>query len=297
MKYIIHGTLLIIALFFLSASDGFAAVTDLKAELESYERVRLSTPNSDGIAFYVKVTNTGSETVRNFFITSRIPNSTEYGPDGIFEGRLIEMLDPGQSTVVELGYYTIERSKRLKGKIEFTFGDEYLSTIKMFKTNKAFSFPIDSMKLGSSADEGRNRIDIKSVSGGSSKKISSGAKEVKLLSISIKSAANTDLVNPGFSYMLLDAYDAGRNELKNITLWSGKENLCGPISQEYITFTNCSIPIKKGKSQTITLKADISSDMTKDMERRISFSSYSFSGESGEDIFTTKLKPKILKFK
>lgn len=305
MKKILLGVMLALA-FMTFPSQGLASVEGLAAELVGYERTRSSFPDSDGISFSVKVTNKSLTPMYRGYITARIPNSSEYESGyGVFAGQSIEYLAPGESVVVEIGSYLISRSKKLKGKVEFAFSQEFISSGQDFSKYKTSSASINSVPLAKAVDDIRSRIDVKQGTKSTSKKYYRGTENAKIFSLSLKGSADMQLGNPGFTY-LSNQRDLLEDELTNLTLWSGKNLLCGPEKlssgigayssiQHEVTFVGCSIDLKKNKSTVVTLQADISPDVIAKTKRSISFSTYNV--PMNVDIYSKNLKSKEFTYK
>ncbi len=296
----------VLVAFILPVSNIHAEITGLKAELDGSTRSRSSFPDSDEISFSVKVTNTSLKTINGGYITARIPKSVEYSASGgVFAGRTIDSLDPNQSTIVEVGGYLIPRSKKISGKIEFAFDNDFISSGNDFKKLKVFSFKLNSEPLSSSADDSRSNLIVKYLSKDTLKQYSKNTKGAKLLSLTFKSSANISLLNPGFTY-LSQQTNLNLNELSNLTLWSDGVQVCDPVQltpgygyyyslENGIAFNGCSINLEKNKIKVVSLKADISKDIPNDAIRKFSFGGYSIPQTVdlyNKDVFSKQFKLK-----
>jgi hypothetical protein len=301
----IYLVLFIIASFVIIPSGVSAEVTGLTAKLERIDRVRSSFPDKDGISFFVEISNTTSNDIRNFNVIGHIKKSDEYPVAGYYSGRLVELLPAGQSTIVEIGQYLLPRSKKLKGTIEFVFDKEFISESSSFNQHKIYKSKFDSTSLSSSVDKGRGDLYIKMISKDTSKKYKPGDKNVKFFSASFKSDKDLNIIDPQLTYYS-KKIGIVKDEITNLTLWSGNTQLCGPVSlvpdsgqyqslQHSALFPNCSIPILKNKKIIVTLKGDVSSNVSKGAKRKFNFSGYSWSEEV--DVYAKNLSSKEFDFK
>ncbi len=274
-----------LAVLFIIPFSSQAAIPGLKAELVGYNRERLSLPDDDSILFTVKVTNTGSVPISGAYLSTRVPNSTEYPTSqGVFAGRGLETLNPGQSRVYSNGAsYMLSRSKRLSGVVEFAFSYDPRLSISNFSGGPNFSYPFTAEVLPSTVDASRARLDIKTVAKNVKKVYSRGTKGAKLAALSFKSGVDTTINNPGFHY-LAEGGTFGGNEISELTLWSGKTKICGPIPfKSQTTFDNCHFDLIKNKKKIITLKGDISENASIGIPRRVTLSTYSH--DYGLDVY------------
>jgi hypothetical protein len=282
-----------------------AEVNGLTAKLERTERTRSSFPDTDGISFFVKVTNTTSQDIRNFNVIGHIKDSDEYPEIGYYGGTVVEILPAKQSTIVEIGSYLLPRSKKLKGSIEFIFDKEFIMENSNFNQHTIYKGKVDSKPLSSSVDKDRGDLHIKIVSKDTSKKYKLSEKNAKFISASFKSSKDLNIIDPQFIY---HSKKIGiiQDEITNLTLWSGKTQLCGPVSfvpgsdayqslQHSVLFRDCSISLLENKKKIITLKGDISSTIPQNATRQFSLSGYSWSEEV--DVYTKNLSSKEFNFK
>jgi len=295
MKKIIIG-IVIASLLILAPSQSDAKTNDLKIELVRTERAHSTFPESDTINFFVSdtinffvnVTNESQISINGRWLTARIPDSKEYkASDGIFTGRLIETILPGQTVLVEVGSYLVPRSKKLSGKIEFVLSNTYASPLKEFKKLQKFTSSFSTVPLKASEDTSWEILTIKTIPSDTKKSYSKGKKDAKLYSFTLESTTDFDLTSPIFSYLYKKVL-LKDDELLNITLWSGKTLVCGPEQltksldeyqaiSHYMAFDNCIISLTADQRKKFTIKADISKNVPKNAVRNISLTGYGLS--------------------
>lgn len=280
-------TLLLLALFtsFCIPELTKAVSPNLTAELVEVERTRSGFDNLDAISFWAKVTNNSSVPLYDVDLNLRILEGKAKTSNGSVMGSRIVSIQPYETIKHPVGAHMLKKSETLTGKAEFAFSDEFVSE-EEFKKLKIFSSPFTSKPLSKSVDIGRGKLTMKATQNGIPKVFVRGSKNAPLLALSFKGNMNMDFKDVTFTYYSEDM-DLGANEITNVSLWSGKTMLCGPIPymaapggsgfdgyQNFVTFSGCNINIKKNKNVTVTLKGDVSKNIPNGSKRSFYLSGY-----------------------